>query len=92
MTLPRFDKVIQGIGETRRRGAASQIRNPNHRRLKSYFDTDDFKIGSKHSFIPDSTPNKRNPLPGIHYEGSQMVDTVRVKQNFLKGDQEIVRY
>ena len=47
VTLPRFDKVIKTLNESRRRQAHSQVKMPP-RRIRSFFETTDFKIGSRH--------------------------------------------
>ena len=74
VTLPRFDKVLQGIteGKRKRNNGYSQSRIPN-RRIKSYFETPDFKVG----YARDYTPNRLNP--SIKYEGSPGVDTSAAK-------------
>ena len=61
---------------------------PNaNRRVKSYFESSDFKIGSKHR---DLTPDKLK----FNYmtEGSPNVSPKNLKQKFFAGDKEAVMY
>lgn len=66
--------------------AHSQVRLPN-RRIKSYFEAIDFKIGSKHR---DMTPIRLKPI--LSYEGPPLIDTKTFKQKFLAGDKDAVLY
>lgn len=58
-----------------------------HRRTKSYFESVDFKIGSKHR---DMTPDKMGFAE--KYDGPPMIDTKAFKLAFLKGDKDVVMY
>lgn len=89
MTLPRFDKMLTTMNtETRKQHTISQTRvqQPN-KRLKSYFESSDFKIGSRHR---DMTPCRT--IIGVGVEGAPHVDTKAWKQRFLAGDKEAVLY
>ena len=90
ITLPRFDKVLHSIHADRvRRNNYSEVKMaPNaNRRVKSYFESSDFKIGSKHR---DLTPDKLK----FNYmtEGSPNVSPKNLKQKFFAGDKEAVMY
>ena len=77
--LPRFDKYIQSINEKRRdqgyKNSHSAAKIRQNRREKSYGQTLDFKIGSKHR---DMTPNRMGSY--AFYEGPPMIDTKDFKQ------------
>lgn len=91
ITLPRFDKVISGLNEERRRQQTMSMSmnkvQPINKRSKGYFAEGDFKIGSKHR---DFTPDK---LMFNHLcDGPPKVDAKEWRQRFLAGDKEAVMY
>ena len=55
------------------------------RRIKSYFDPMDFKIGSRHR---DLTPARMGD--NRFTEGAPMIDTKAYLQRFLAGDKDLV--
>lgn len=84
----RFDKVLNSLTEKKRKVAQSTNKlESRNRRTKSYFETLDFKIGSRHR---DMTPSRMKFIE--HYEGPPMIDTKEFKQRFLRGDKDAVLY
>jgi len=73
--LPRFDKVIRGVEDNRRKQNNSQNKVPSYnRRTRGYFNEPDFKIGSRHRVF---TPEKLGYNSIV--DGPAEVDTRAVK-------------
>ena len=98
-TLPRFDKMIKTIENDRvnkkhfigkrSNSTTRAMQDVGGRRCKSYFETMDLKVGSRHEHhnaTNDSLDPNRTVL------GGRFVDTMRSKQLFLSGDKEAVMY
>ena len=89
-SAPRFDKIITNLREDirKRNLSSSQAvgKAIQDRRMKSYFETVDNKIGAAHRNL---TPNRIN---GFRYYGPAMINTKSYKQEFLKGDQDAIYY
>lgn len=93
-TPPRFDKMITDLSNKKRMHASSLNREklmhsdqPLNRRTKSYFESVEFKVGSRHN----DTVNGRLD-PANVYLGPPMIDTRGFKMDFLKGDKDVVMY
>lgn len=93
-TPHRFDKDITHLSNKKRQQASSMHRQnlmnsemPLQRRTKSYFEGVDFKVGSRHN---DNVGGRLDP--GNIYLGPPMIDTKGFKQDFLKGDKDVVMY
>ena len=93
-TPPRFDKMITDLSNKKRTHASQMAREklmasdlPLNRRTKSYFEGIEFKVGSRHN----DTVNGRLD-PANVYLGPPMIDTSGFKQDFLKGDKDVVMY
>ena len=78
---------MQNLSEKKRKLASSTNKISNNRRIKSYFEATDFKIGSKHR---DMTPSRLQPIQ--FYDGPPMIDTKAFKQRFLQGDKDVIMY
>lgn len=88
-SMPRFDKLAQqNAKDIRNRNASSNkaLDRINERRVKSYFETVDNKIGAAHRNL---TPNR---LTGMRYDGPVMIIPKNFKQEFLKGDGDTIYY
>lgn len=93
-TPPRFDKMITDLSNKKRTHASQMHREklmqsglPLNRRTKSYFEEVEFKVGSRHT---DKVNGRLDP--GSVYLGPPMIDTKGFKQDFLKGDKDVVMY
>lgn len=86
---PRFDKIITNLSEDIRKRKLSQNRtleNSENRRMKSYFEVVDNKIGSRHRNL---TPMR---ITNFRYDGPPLIETKTYKQEFLKGDGDAIYY